>query len=245
MKMRRILHEKSREMHEKSREMREKSRGVFRRVSLIFLVLTVTVTMLCGCLPTGYQTAGEPAVTAGEPAVTAGESAINVGESEKNEQTDSTEKSEQEEQAEQSEQTDRAKQTEQVEQADSEAAIDPEAYYYDLESVVLYLDAYGELPLNYITKAEAKKRGWEGGSVEEYIPDAAIGGDFYGNYEKKLPELNGGKYTECDLDTHGYKNRGSRRLIFSDEGRYFYTRDHYETFKEVIIVDGKTQLVDF
>ena len=126
-----------------------------------------------------------------------------------------------------------------------ESAIDPEAYYYDLESVVLYLETYGELPLNYITKDEAKKRGWEGGSVEDYIPDAAIGGDYFGNFEKQLPAEKGVKYTECDLDTHGYKNRGSRRLIFSNDGRYFYTRDHYETFKEVIITDSGIELVDY
>ena len=116
---------------------------------------------------------------------------------------------------------------------------DPEEYYYDLENVVLYLDAYGELPLNYITKKEAKARGWEGGSVEDYVPDAAIGGDYYGNYEKRLPSDSGIVYHECDIDTHGYKNRGSRRLIFSDDGRYYYTKDHYETFTEVFVEDGK------
>lgn len=41
-------------------------------------------------------------------------------------------------------------------------APDQEGYYYDLENVVLYLSAYGELPPNYITKAEARELGWEG-----------------------------------------------------------------------------------
>ena len=54
---------------------------------------------------------------------------------------------------------------------------DAEKYYYDLKNVVLYLDTYGELPLNYITKKEAKKRGWEGGSVEKYVKDAARDGE--------------------------------------------------------------------
>ena len=128
---------------------------------------------------------------------------------------------------------------------DTQPLIDPEEYYYDLEHVVLYLETYGELPLNYITKKEAQKRGWEGGSVEDYVPDAAIGGDYFGNFEKQLPSGKGIKYTECDIDTHGYKNRGSRRLIFSNEGRYFYTKDHYETFKEVIVKDNKVELIDF
>ena len=41
-------------------------------------------------------------------------------------------------------------------------------YYYDAEHVVLYLDAYGHLPENYITKSDARALGWEGGSVEAY-----------------------------------------------------------------------------
>ena len=36
-------------------------------------------------------------------------------------------------------------------------------YYYDVENVVLYLTAYGELPPNYITKDEARDLGWNGG----------------------------------------------------------------------------------
>ena len=36
-------------------------------------------------------------------------------------------------------------------------------YYYDVDHVVLYLDTYGHLPENYITKDEARALGWEGG----------------------------------------------------------------------------------
>lgn len=119
---------------------------------------------------------------------------------------------------------------------------DAEKYYYDLKNVVLYLDTYGELPLNYITKKEAKKRGWEGGSVEKYVKDAAIGGDYYGNFEKKLPKKKGVTYHECDIDTHGYKNRGSRRLIYSSDGKYYYTQNHYESFREVRVQNGKIKI---
>lgn len=110
-------------------------------------------------------------------------------------------------------------------------------YYYDVENVVLYLEAYGELPPNYITKDEARDLGWEGGSVEEYLEGAAIGGDRFGNYEGLLPESGGRTYTECDIDTDGYPSRGSRRLVFSDDGLYFYTSDHYESFREVTVDD--------
>ena len=110
-------------------------------------------------------------------------------------------------------------------------------YYYDLTNVVLYLDTYGELPANYITKSEAQKLGWEGGSVEKYREGAAIGGDYFGNREGLLPAAKGRSYTECDIDTNGYGSRGSRRLVFSNDGLYFYTSDHYESFSKVIVTD--------
>lgn len=111
-------------------------------------------------------------------------------------------------------------------------------YYYDLENVVLYLYLYEELPDNYITKTEAKELGWEGGSVEKYKEGAAIGGDTFGNREGLLPEEDGRTYTECDLDTDGENSRGAKRLVFSNDGLYFYTEDHYETFDEVIVTEG-------
>lgn len=110
-------------------------------------------------------------------------------------------------------------------------------YYYDLVNVVLYLKVYDELPPNYITKKEAQALGWEGGSVEKYKEGAAIGGDTFGNREGLLPEADGRRYTECDIDTDGYSSRGSRRLVFSDDGLYFYTSDHYETFAEVTVTE--------
>ena len=110
-------------------------------------------------------------------------------------------------------------------------------YYYDVANVVLYLDVYNELPPNYITKSEAQALGWEGGSVEKYKEGAAIGGDYFGNREGLLPAADGRKYTECDIDTHGYRSRGSRRLVFSNDGLYFYTSDHYESFSEVTVTE--------
>ena len=110
-------------------------------------------------------------------------------------------------------------------------------YYYDLTNVVLYLETYGELPDNYITKSEARELGWEGGSVESFKEGAAIGGDYFGNREGLLPAAKGRSYTECDIDTNGYSSRGSRRLVFSNDGLYFYTSDHYEHFSEVIVTE--------
>lgn len=107
-------------------------------------------------------------------------------------------------------------------------------YYYDLENVVLYLELYGDLPDNYITKSEARDLGWSGGTVEDYLAGAAIGGDYFGNREGLLPEDD---YTECDLNTDGGAPRGAERLVFSDGGEYYYTPDHYKTFIEYTVTE--------
>lgn len=169
------------------------------------------------------------------------------------EETTTSEETSQSEEISQSEETDISEETSPTESAEQSAEPDTEAqseepydlpeyggYYYDVKNVVLYLDAYGELPPNYITKNEARDLGWEGGSVEDYLEGAAIGGDRFGNYEGILPEADGRAYTECDIDTDGYPSRGSRRLVFSNDGLYFYTSDHYEHFSEVTITaDGE------
>lgn len=106
-------------------------------------------------------------------------------------------------------------------------------YYYDVENVVLYLDTYGELPENYITKNEARDLGWNGGSVENYQDGAAIGGDRFGNREGLLPD---GSWVECDIDTEDENSRGAKRLVFNlDDGLYYFTDDHYESFVEVVV----------
>ena len=107
------------------------------------------------------------------------------------------------------------------------AAIDEAGTYSSAEDVSLYLYTFGHLPENYITKNEARNLGWSGGSVEKYAPGCAIGGDTFGNREGVLPD---GKYHECDIDTIGENSRGAKRLVYSDDGRIYYTEDHYETF---------------
>jgi len=107
------------------------------------------------------------------------------------------------------------------------AAISYEGSYTTAEDVALFIYTYNELPSNFITKNEARALGWEGGSLERYAPGMCIGGDRFGNYEGVLPA---GNYTECDIDTLGANSRGAKRLVFSDDGRIYYTEDHYETF---------------
>lgn len=108
--------------------------------------------------------------------------------------------------------------------------IDQDGWYYSAEEVSLYIDTYGCLPENFITKAEARELGWEGGSVEVYAPGYAIGGDVFGNREGYLPEAEGRVYYECDIDTDGTDSRGSKRIVFSNDGLIYYTEDHYVSF---------------
>ena len=121
----------------------------------------------------------------------------------------------------------------------STAGIQQDTYYYDLENVVLYLHTYKKLPTNYLTKGEAGSLGWSGGSVERYKDGAAIGGDRFGNREGLLPKAAGRSYTECDIDTQGADSRGAKRLVFSNDGLYFYTEDHYESFTEYTVANGQ------
>ena len=108
--------------------------------------------------------------------------------------------------------------------------IDENGTYTAKDDVALYIHTYGKLPKNFITKKEAEKLGWEGGSLEKYAPGKCIGGSRFGNYEGLLPEKKGRVYTECDIDTLGKKSRGAKRIVFSNDGLIYYTDDHYETF---------------
>ncbi len=121
---------------------------------------------------------------------------------------------------------------------ESYADIREDGYYYDLESVVLYYEKFSRLPSNYLTKNKARALGWERGRLTGYKEGAAIGGDRFGNYERILPTLRGMEYIECDIDTED-ASRGEKRLVISNNKRYFYTTDHYATFREVVVRDGR------
>ena len=102
--------------------------------------------------------------------------------------------------------------------------------YTSRYDVALYIRRFGTLPRNFITKEQARALGWRGGPLEPYAPGKSIGGDRFGNYERRLPPDN---YRECDIDTRG-KPRGAKRLVYTPKGeRIYYSDDHYKTFKEV------------
>ena len=112
----------------------------------------------------------------------------------------------------------------------TECPVSEDGQYDSRDEVALYILLFGRLPSNYISKNDAKKLGWSGGSLEPYAPGCSIGGDRFGNYEGLLPEKQGRYYTECDIDTRGRSSRGAKRIVFSNDGLIYYTDDHYESF---------------
>lgn len=113
-------------------------------------------------------------------------------------------------------------------------AIEEDGWYSSKEEVALYLETYGELPDNYLTKKEAMALGWNSkeGNLWEVADGMSIGGDKFGNREGILPEKDGRVYYECDIDYEGgYRNE--KRIVFSNDGLIFYTEDHYESFEEL------------
>lgn len=103
-----------------------------------------------------------------------------------------------------------------------------------VNNVINYVKNNGKLPDNYITKDEAKKLGWnpKAGNLDIVAPGKAIGGDVYKNRNKALPVANGRIYYEADLNYNG-GFRGQDRLIYSNDGLFFTTSDHYQTFTQI------------
>jgi ribonuclease T1 len=91
-----------------------------------------------------------------------------------------------------------------------------------------------KLPSKFITKKEASGAGWKPGASlwsVNGLRGKSMGGDRFGNHEKKLPNGNR-KWREADLDYHG-GHRGPKRIVFSMDGLRMITVDHYQTFREV------------
>lgn len=109
-------------------------------------------------------------------------------------------------------------------------AIDEAGEYTSKDDVSLYLDTYGHLPQNFITKSDARALGWSGGGLDDYAYGKCIGGDRFGNNEGLLPEASGRQYYECDIDTLHEDSRGAKRIVFSSDGLIYYTENHYESF---------------
>jgi guanyl-specific ribonuclease Sa len=182
------------------------SKNTGKIIALFMVICAMTLSLMTGCV--------RLRIPAGTTAVTATETSAPVTSKASRKTKETSEKTS-------SRSTDKA---------EKKAAVDEDGTYDSAKDVALYIHTYNKLPSNYITKKEAKSLGWSGGSLEEYAPGKCIGGDRYGNYEGLLPEKKGRSYTECDIGTLGKSSRGAKRIVFSNDGLIYYTKDHYKTF---------------
>ncbi|WP_100076973.1 ribonuclease domain-containing protein [Chryseobacterium camelliae] len=99
------------------------------------------------------------------------------------------------------------------------------------QTVTRYIQQNHRLPDYYITKKEARAKGWNPsqGNLCEILPGKAIGGDRFGNREGSLPQ--GAEYYEADVNYH-CGGRNADRIVFTRDGDVYLTKDHYKSFKK-------------
>lgn len=56
----------------------------------------------------------------------------------------------------------------------------------------------------------------------------------FGNREGLLPRERRGYYREYTVKTPGSGDRGARRIVAGKPGEYYYTEDHYRSFRRII-----------
>ena len=102
------------------------------------------------------------------------------------------------------------------------------------QDIADYIFEHGKLPDNFITKKEAEALGWDSSrnDVSDVAPGKSIGGDRFGNYEGLLPDAPGRTWKEADAN-YVSGNRGAERIVFSNDGLVYYTKDHYESFTQM------------
>jgi ribonuclease T1 len=69
----------------------------------------------------------------------------------------------------------------------------------------------------------------EQGGPFPYAKDGAI----FGNREGRLPRRPRGYYREYTVPTPAAHNRGARRIIAGQADEYWYTADHYHSFRRI------------
>lgn len=104
----------------------------------------------------------------------------------------------------------------------------------DAHTVARWVLQHQQLPDYYLTKNDARKRGWNPakGNLCEVLPGKAIGGDRFANREKRLPQRAGRQWYEADVN-YRCGRRDADRLVYSSDGLVFLSTDHYRSFKQV------------
>ena len=70
----------------------------------------------------------------------------------------------------------------------------------------------------------------EAGGPFAYARDGAV----FSNRERRLPARERGYYREYTVQTPGVRGRGPRRIVAGHGGEYYYSDDHYRTFRRII-----------
>jgi len=101
------------------------------------------------------------------------------------------------------------------------------------------LFAKGPAPLGEVELSELPKEARhtltliKQGGPFPYAKDGRV----FGNYEGILPKQKRGYYHEYTVKTPGARNRGARRIVSGGDptssGEYYYTDDHYATFRRI------------
>jgi ribonuclease T1 len=58
-------------------------------------------------------------------------------------------------------------------------------------------------------------------------------GRTFGNREGRLPRRAHGYYREYTVRTPGAPDRGARRIVAGNGGEFYYTDDHYRSFRRI------------
>jgi ribonuclease T1 len=58
-------------------------------------------------------------------------------------------------------------------------------------------------------------------------------GRVFANREKLLPLQSRGYYREYTVSTPGMRDRGARRIVAGSGGEYYYSADHYRSFRRI------------
>lgn len=105
---------------------------------------------------------------------------------------------------------------------------------------------FNQLPPYYIPIADARAAGWKArkGNLATVAPNRMLTKGIYNNDDGHLPDAAGRIWYEADINyTSG--RRGLERILYSNDGLVFITRDHYVTFIEVVIFEEISDSQDY
>ncbi len=88
----------------------------------------------------------------------------------------------------------------------------------------------GEINLSALPKeAQTTLKQIKSNGPYDYPKDGVV----FSNRERILPKQKRGYYREFTVKTPGARNRAARRIVAGEVGEYYYTDDHYASFKRI------------